>query len=94
VQTDAPLLAHLFTKAMGIDGNQAPIEIEVIIRRVTDAKTVVHKEEPPLASGGGHKGFPYVHTFPTTLRGLGQPRLLEHWPHEVKNSLINQALVH
>jgi len=79
---------------MGIDGNQAPIEIEVFIRQGTDAKAVVHEEQLPAAS---RKGFPYVHPFPTNLSEANKVGLdnLAYWStgcRRSKNYLINQAL--
>ncbi|GAB3732103.1 hypothetical protein GCM10027594_14000 [Hymenobacter agri] len=67
MQNETHFLAHLVTKVMGIDGNQAPLEIEVVIRRGTDANAIVHKEEPPSASSAGRKSFPYVHSLLTNL---------------------------
>jgi hypothetical protein len=99
VQTETHLLAHFLTKVMGIDGNQEPIEIEVIIRRRTTAKAIVHEEEPPVASGNNRTGFPYVHPFPTTLSEANKVGLdnLAYWStgrRRSKNYLINRALVH
>lgn len=50
---------------MGINCDQECIEIEVFIRRATDAKATVHKEELPFASGASSKDFHYVH--PSTV---------------------------
>ena len=99
MQTETHLLARIVTKAMGIDGSQAPIEIEVFIRRGTDAKTIVHKEELPLAPGTGRKGLPYVHPFTTNLSEANKVGLdnLAYWRtgcRRSKNYPINQALVH
>ncbi|WP_157886958.1 hypothetical protein [Hymenobacter sp. PAMC 26628] len=96
MQTETHLLAHLVTKVIGIYGGQAPIEIEVFIRRGTDAKASVHEEQLPPAS---RKGFPYVHPFPTNLSEANKVRLdnLAYWStgrRRSKNYLINQALGH
>jgi hypothetical protein len=96
VQTRTHILALLVTKLIGIDGDQAPIEIEVFIRRETDAKAIVHKEELVLTFRAGRKGFPYVHALPINLskaNKVGSDNLA-YWStgrRKSKNYFINQA---
>lgn len=99
MQTETHLLAHLVIKVIGIDGGQAPIEIEVFIRRGTDAKAIVHKEVLLLAFGAGRKRFPCVHSFTINLSEANKVGLdnVAYWStgrRRSKNCLINQALVH
>ncbi|MBF9223771.1 ribbon-helix-helix domain-containing protein [Hymenobacter ruricola] len=96
VQPNAHPVAHFITQIKGVNEDQEPLEVEIIIRRKSVPAPTIDKEEMLLPKSG-RKSSPYIHSFTTNFseankRGLDN---LSYWStgrRRSKTFLINQAL--